>query len=217
MRIIRFICIYMSRKRQINIDKGQAQIASDRTKKSIWFLFFFFFVSRLIIKRIEIDRCSSIGFADSFVISLLFKIKYFFCLVSLRVWLIIYIIACMQRWHWFNVATNTLVSIYPVPVFAYVDHNKLFRRRNGRLTMDRRWIRHAFFLAAVGRDLTIELSNRWIVTLIINQFVHRTNLFSRLLSLGKKNSNEHYAEYRGRRSGGQYTGFISFCCFYDRW
>lgn len=35
--------LYMSRKRQINIDKGQAQIASDRTKKA--FDFFFFFLS----------------------------------------------------------------------------------------------------------------------------------------------------------------------------
>lgn len=60
--------LYMSRKRQINIDKGQAQIASDRTKKAFDFFFFFFYQS-LIIKRIGIDldsRCRY-GFADSFV------------------------------------------------------------------------------------------------------------------------------------------------------
>lgn len=53
--------LYMSRKRQINIDKGQAQIASDRTKKAFDFFLFFFFYQSLIIKRIEIDRRSSLG------------------------------------------------------------------------------------------------------------------------------------------------------------
>lgn len=61
--------LYMSRKRQINIDKGQAQIASDRTKKAFDFFLFFFFLSVVDYQtnRNRSTQFSRCRFADSFV------------------------------------------------------------------------------------------------------------------------------------------------------
>lgn len=117
----------------------------------------------------------------------------------------------IQRWQRTHSSLSLSIYIYPVPVFAYVDHNKLFRRRNGRLMMDRRWIRAILdrrgkrfnnrqnfrIFESMDRCVNYKKSN--------NFFIQRIS--SRGFSLRKKNSNEHYAEYRGRRSGAC-TGFI---------
>ena len=91
--------LYMSRKRQINIDKGQAQIASDRTKKAFDFFLFFFFLSGvdLRIRLLPVVVQDQILFLPRITESSINNLHYS---LARNVELI-------QRWQ-----TNTLVSLY---------------------------------------------------------------------------------------------------------
>lgn len=180
----------------------------ERKKHLIFFFFsfFFFFISRWSSNESKsIDRWVLLDTDFWIRLSPVVQDQILF-LPRITESLIIYIIACTQRWMIQRGNEHTRLYIY-CPCICLQWTTKNFRRRNdGRLMMDRRWIR-AQFLTRRGkrfnnwRTNVLESMDRYV---IINSIFSISNeiLFSRLLfSLGKKNSNERYTEDADRVVG----------------
>lgn len=169
----------------------------ERKKHLIFFFFSSFFISRWSSNESKsIDRIFSIlGCRDTdFWIRLSPVVQdQILFLPRITESLIIYIIGCTQRW----MIQRTHSSLHILSLYLPTWTTTNIRRRNdGRLMMNRRWIR-AQFLTRRGKRFnnwrTIFRIDGSLRDYIFNFFQFRTNLFSRLLfSLGKKNSNERY-------------------------